>query len=88
MIPGLAQADNDGIAITVATVEHGPQIGEIILNRHDGFAVQRLAANQFTFVNIKQAPNPSDLSAIENDLGKKIGNAFAQSLEQLRISFF
>jgi hypothetical protein len=58
--------------------------------------MRRLAPNQFTVVNmlgpgfrrVEQARHAGDLRAIVNDLRKKIGNAFAQRLEQLCVEFF
>jgi hypothetical protein len=96
MIPGLSEADDSSLALTVASVERGPHTSEIILNRRDRFATHRLAADQFTFVNMlgpglrcfEQAQNAVDLRAIVNYLGKKIGGAFAQRLEELCIQLF
>jgi hypothetical protein len=96
MIPGLAEAYDGGFALAVAAVERGPHIGEIIFNRRERLMMRRLAPDHFALVNmlgpglrrVEQAQNAGNLRAIVNDLRKKIGNAFAQRLEQLCVQFF
>ena len=87
MIPGLAEADNGSLAFAVAAIERGPYIGEIILDRGDRYAMDRLAPTQFTFVNmrspllrsVEQTRNARDLRAVVNNF-RRLDRLFCSAL--------